>query len=128
MTVDCVNSGPQAIKLIKEEKIKYNAVFMDHMMPGMDGIEAVRIIRNEINTGYANNVPIIALTANAIVGNDKMFLEHGFQDFLTKPIDIMRLNEAINRWVRDKNYEQELRQTRGRPETAPGLMKTETER
>jgi HPt (histidine-containing phosphotransfer) domain-containing protein len=81
---------------------------MDHMMPGMDGIEAVRIIRNEIDSEYARTVPIIALTANAITGNDKFFLNNGFQDFLTKPIDIIKLNEAINRWVRDKKMETEL--------------------
>jgi CheY-like chemotaxis protein len=81
---------------------------MDHMMPGMDGIEAVRIIRNEIDSEYARNVPVIALTANAITGNDKFFLNNGFQDFLTKPIDIIKLNDAINRWVRDKKLEKEL--------------------
>jgi CheY-like chemotaxis protein len=81
---------------------------MDHMMPGMDGIEAVRIIRNEIGGEYAKTVPIIALTANAIIGNDEMFLNNGFQDFLTKPIDIMKMNGSINRWVRDKKREKEL--------------------
>jgi CheY-like chemotaxis protein len=81
---------------------------MDHMMPGMDGIEAVRIIRNEIDSEYARNVPVIALTANAITGNDKFFLNNGFQDFLTMPIDIIKMNDAINRWVRDKALEKEL--------------------
>jgi CheY-like chemotaxis protein len=77
-------------------------------MPGMDGIEAVRIIRNEIDSEYARTVPIIALTANAIIGNEKLFLNNGFQAFLTKPIDIMKLNDTINRWVRDKKTEKEL--------------------
>jgi signal transduction histidine kinase/DNA-binding response OmpR family regulator/HPt (histidine-containing phosphotransfer) domain-containing protein len=113
MKVDCVMSGPDAIRLIREEKVKYNAVFMDHMMPGMDGIEAVRIIREEIGTEYAKNVPIIALTANAIVGNEEMFLSKGFQAFLSKPIDIMAMDTAINRWVRDKTLEKELTEQRG---------------
>jgi CheY-like chemotaxis protein len=81
---------------------------MDHMMPGMDGMEAARIIRNEIDSEYARTVPIIALTANAIIGNEEMFLNNGFQDFLTKPIDIMKMNDTINRWVRDKNLEKKL--------------------
>jgi CheY-like chemotaxis protein/HPt (histidine-containing phosphotransfer) domain-containing protein len=127
MTVDCVKSGPAAIELIREEKVKYNAIFMDHMMPGMDGIEAVRIIRNEINTEYAKAVPIIALTANAIVGNEEMFLKNGFQAFLTKPIDIIRMNDAINRWVRDKEYEKDLRQSQGIPENAPHKGREEQE-
>jgi CheY-like chemotaxis protein len=81
---------------------------MDHMMPGMDGIEAARIIRNEIDSDYARTIPIIALTANAIIGNEELFLNNGFQDFLTKPIDIMKLDESINRWVRDKKLEKEM--------------------
>jgi signal transduction histidine kinase/CheY-like chemotaxis protein len=108
MQVDCVSSGSEAIALIREEKKRYNAVFMDHMMPEMDGIEAVRIIREEIGTEYAKTVPIIALTANAIVGNEAIFLSHGFQAFLTKPIDIRALDAAVHRWVRDKTKETEL--------------------
>ncbi|MDR2671002.1 MAG: response regulator [Oscillospiraceae bacterium] len=108
MQVDCVTSGPQAIELVRNEKVHYNAIFMDHMMPGMDGIEAVRIIREEIGTDYAKNVPIIALTANAIIGNEEMFLRHGFQAFLSKPIDIGRMDELIRRWVRDKEQEEAL--------------------
>jgi signal transduction histidine kinase/CheY-like chemotaxis protein len=108
MTVDCVTSGPAAIDLVRKEEPRYNAIFMDHMMPGMDGIEAVRVIRNEIDSEYSGTVPIIALTANAIIGNEELFLNNGFQAFLTKPIDIIKLNEVVNRWVRDKNLEKEL--------------------
>jgi signal transduction histidine kinase/DNA-binding response OmpR family regulator len=108
MTVDCVGSGRAAIALVRKEETRYNAIFMDHMMPGMDGLEAARIIRNEIDSDYARTVPIIALTANAIIGNEKLFLNNGFQDFLTKPIDILKMNDAINRWVRDKKLEKEL--------------------
>jgi CheY-like chemotaxis protein/anti-sigma regulatory factor (Ser/Thr protein kinase) len=105
MTVDCVAGGLEAIELIRSGTVQYNAVFMDHMMPGMDGIEALRVIRDEIGTEYAKTVPIIALTANALVGNERMFIEKGFQDFLSKPIDILRLNVVVNRWVRDKEKE-----------------------
>jgi signal transduction histidine kinase/CheY-like chemotaxis protein/HPt (histidine-containing phosphotransfer) domain-containing protein len=108
MTVDCVAGGQAAIDLIRKGEPRYNAIFMDHMMPGMDGIEAVRIIRNEIDSEYARTVPVIALTANAILGNEELFLNNGFQSFLTKPIDIMKLNETINRWVRDKEMEKAL--------------------
>jgi len=75
------------------------------MMPEMDGIEATRIIRNEINTDYARNIPIIALTANALSGNEEMFLENGFSSFLSKPIDIMLLDVALNQFVRNKEKE-----------------------
>jgi CheY-like chemotaxis protein len=104
MQIECVSSGQASIDAIRDEKVRYNAIFMDQMMPGMDGIEAVRHIR-EIGTDYAKNIPIIALTANAIAGSDKMFLSKGFQDYLSKPIDLSRLDEAIHRWVRDKAKE-----------------------
>ncbi len=77
-------------------------------MPGMDGVEATRIIREEIGTDYARNIPVIALTANAIIGNEEMFLSQGFQDFISKPIDIMKLDFVLRRWVRDKSREKEL--------------------
>ncbi|MDR3175300.1 MAG: response regulator [Desulfovibrio sp.] len=109
MRVDFATSGQQAIDLVREEKVRYNAIFMDHMMPGMDGIEAVRRIREEIGTEYAKTVPIIALTANAIVGNEQMFLDHGFQAFLSKPIDIPRLDQVVKQWVRDRMQNEEAK-------------------
>jgi signal transduction histidine kinase/DNA-binding LytR/AlgR family response regulator len=119
MMVDCVESGQKAIDLIKDEKIRYSAIFMDHMMPEMDGFEAVRIIRSEIDTEYAKTVPIIALTANAILGNEDLFLKNGFQAFLSKPIDIIRLDMIINRYVRNKKLEDELSLSGKRPVPPP---------
>ncbi|MDR1086225.1 MAG: response regulator [Deltaproteobacteria bacterium] len=107
MQIDCVTSGQRAVDLVRSEKIRYNAIFMDHMMPGMDGIEAVRIIRREIDTDYARNVPIVALTANAIMGNDKMFLENGFQAYLSKPIEIHRMDVVLKQLVRDREQEKD---------------------
>ena len=107
MRVDCVTAGPEAIEAISSglyhgKKAKYDAIFMDHMMPGMDGLETTARIR-EIDTDYARNIPIIALTANAVAKNENTFLDSGFQDFLLKPIDLARLDEVIKRWVRDKS-------------------------
>ncbi|MDR0490695.1 MAG: response regulator [Oscillospiraceae bacterium] len=113
---DCVTSGRQAIDLIREEKVRYNAIFMDHMMPDIDGIEATRLIRG-IGTEYAKNIPIIAFTANAIVGNEQMFLDAGFQDFISKPIDLNRLDMIINRWVKDKSAEATDEHQAARPAT-----------
>jgi len=104
MQVDCVTSGKAAVERIKQEKPTYNAVFMDHMMPEMDGIEAAEAIR-AIGTEYARTIPIIALTANAVVGTEELFYEHGFQAFITKPLDIMRLDSVIQQWVKDKSKE-----------------------
>jgi CheY-like chemotaxis protein len=103
LTIDCVSSGQAAIDKIRDEKVRYDVIFMDHMMPGMDGIEAVRIIRSEIGTDYAKTIPIIALSANALAGNEKMFLSNGFDDFIPKPIDLQRLNTLLNLWIRDRH-------------------------
>jgi signal transduction histidine kinase/ActR/RegA family two-component response regulator len=100
LTVDCVQSGQAAIDLIRGAKVKYDAIFMDHMMPGMDGIEAVRIIRSETGTEYARTIPVIALTANALAGNETMFLNNGFQAFLSKPIDMSKLDGILAAWVK----------------------------
>jgi CheY-like chemotaxis protein/HPt (histidine-containing phosphotransfer) domain-containing protein/anti-sigma regulatory factor (Ser/Thr protein kinase) len=103
MKVDCASSGREAIKLVREG-VKYNAIFMDQMMPEMDGLEATSIIRNEIDSEYAKTVPIIALTANAVIGNEELFLNSGFQAFLSKPIDITLMDAIIRQWVRDKDH------------------------
>ena len=105
MQIDCVNSGQKAIDAIRDEKHRYNAVFMDHVMPEMDGIEAVRFIREEIGTKYARTIPIIALTADSGAENEEMFLSKGFQAFLPKPIEPERLDAVIRKWVRDKKPE-----------------------
>jgi len=102
--VDCLTNGPAAIERIRNGNPVYNAIFMDHMMPGMDGIETVDRIR-ALDTEYARKIPIIALTANAIQGTDKMFYKHDFQAFITKPIDVMELDAVLRKWVRDDIHE-----------------------
>jgi signal transduction histidine kinase/DNA-binding response OmpR family regulator len=104
MQVDCLTCGQDAIDRIRYGTPVYNAIFMDHMMPGMDGIETVDAIRN-LNSEYAMNIPIIALTANAIHGTEELFYAHGFQAFMTKPIDIMELDSVIRKWVRNETME-----------------------
>jgi CheY-like chemotaxis protein len=102
--IETAMSGQQAINLLKNGN-KYDAIFMDHMMPMMDGIEATRIIRG-MDGDYFSQVPIVAFTANAIAGNDKMFLERGFNDFISKPVDIRKLDACMKRWLRKKGVSQ----------------------
>jgi CheY-like chemotaxis protein len=94
-----VKNGQKAVDLVRDEKVRFDVIFMDHMMPDMDGIEAVRIIREEIGSEYAKIVPIIALTANVSEGNEAIFLEHGFQDYLSKPIDVSKLERILRKWI-----------------------------
>jgi PAS domain S-box-containing protein len=104
MQVDCLSSGQEAVDRIAAGDTEYDTVFMDHMMPGMDGVEATRKIR-ALGTIYAKNLPIIALTANAVAGNEQMFLDNGFNAFLPKPFNVMNLDSIVQRWVRDRSRE-----------------------
>lgn len=89
-------SGMEAIKLV--QRTKFDLIFMDHMMPEMDGIETVERIRNEC--GENGRLPvIIALTANAMEGVRETFLSNGFQDFITKPIDRKALHMVLLKWI-----------------------------
>jgi len=115
LSIDTASSGPEAIAKIKAiseggSDTGYDLVLMDHMMPGMDGIEAVRIIRNEIKGEYGKTVPVVALTANALTGNEEMFLAKGFNAFIAKPIDVMQLDAVLNTWVRDRKSVDVLKQ------------------
>ncbi|MCL2192816.1 MAG: ATP-binding protein [Treponema sp.] len=110
INVETAASGSEAIALVRAERIRYDAIFMDHVMPGINGIQTTKAIRNSINSEYARTVPIIALTANILTGNDVLYLENGFQAFLSKPIDILRLDQVLNQWVRDREKEKDLPQ------------------
>jgi len=96
LSIDTAISGFETIEKIREGA-EYDIIFMDHMMPKMDGIEATKLIRS---LGY--NKPVVALTANALTGQAEMFIQSGFDDFISKPIDIRQLNMTLNRLVRDK--------------------------
>ena len=104
INVDTAVSGSEAVALIMRGRIRYDAIFMDHMMPDMDGAKAAQFIR-EIDSDYAKNIPIIALTANAAADDDAAYLEMGFQASLSKPIDVFRLDQVLGQWVRDRSKE-----------------------
>lgn len=90
--IDSVDNGQDAIELSK--KNKYDIIFMDHMMPGMDGIECVKRM-GEIDNFLNEATPIVALTANSVAGAREMYLENGFSDFLSKPIRSEELEMKI---------------------------------
>jgi signal transduction histidine kinase/CheY-like chemotaxis protein len=102
-TIDTCLSGRRAVELAKKQN--YDMILMDHMMPEMDGVEATAVIREweeeeqKMDDGPKKRVPIIALTANAVVGMKEMFIQCGFDDFIAKPIDVSKLDEILNRWI-----------------------------
>lgn len=95
MRVDTALSGKEAIEKISIQK--YDIVFMDHMMPEIDGVETTRIIRR-FHPEYSET-PIIALTANAIEGTKEMFLQEGMNDFVAKPIDVNILVAMVRKYL-----------------------------
>ncbi|MCL2415824.1 MAG: ATP-binding protein [Defluviitaleaceae bacterium] len=90
---DFSDSGKSALHAVQTTD-DYDLIFIDHMMPDMDGIETTKRIR-----ATGKNLPIIALTANTLIGAREMFLENGFNDFLSKPINIGKLNAILARWI-----------------------------
>jgi len=118
LSIDTSTNGPETIEKIKSGQA-FDIIFMDHFMPEMDGIETVKIIRG---LGYKN--PIIALTANALVGQAQIFLENGFDGFISKPIDTRHLNATLNKYIRDKYSVETVetaRQLKSRMDAAPDL-------
>jgi len=98
MHVDTCTSGSEAINAITSTR--YDLIFMDHMMPEMDGVETTKRIRDmEDPDSYYKNVPVIALTANSILCSQDMFMTSGFSDFLSKPIETLKLNNILKKWI-----------------------------
>ena len=95
---DMAESGQDAIDKVERHLKNYDLIFMDHMMPFMDGVEATKIIRN-LEGDYPKKLPIIALTANAVNGAHKQFLNSGMNDYLAKPIKIQQLNDMLRKWI-----------------------------
>ena len=95
---DQAASGMEAIEMI--ENNTYDIVFMDHMMPKMDGIETLEKLKEE--NLVPDNTTVIALTANAVVGAKERYLEAGFDDYLSKPIEVEKLEEKLEKYLPDE--------------------------
>lgn len=98
MNITTCSNPAESIELVK--KMHYDLIFMDHMMPGMDGVEVTHRIR-ELEGEYYQHVPIIALTANAISGVADKFLAEGMNDFVSKPIEMITITTVLKKWLPD---------------------------
>lgn len=101
MKIDTALSGKDAVLMVTDKR--YDIIFMDHMMPEMDGVETTRVIRRLL--GNNGQVPIIALTANAVEGTAEMFISEGMNDFVTKPIEMRDMVSKLRRWLPPEKIE-----------------------
>lgn len=92
MQIDTAASGVEALKLCREKH--YDILFIDHMMPTMDGIETLHALE-QLEPNQCKGVPAVALTANAISGAREMYIKEGFTDYLTKPVNSVKLEKMI---------------------------------
>ena len=92
MQIDTASGGEEALRLTLA--IPYDLILMDQRMPGMDGIEAMHLIRAQ-EGGVNRQTPIICLTADAVSGANKRYLAEGFTDYLSKPIDSLALRKKL---------------------------------
>lgn len=100
MQIDFAVSGLAAVAAVQKQD--YDLVFMDHMMPEMDGVEALKTIRALPDEKY-KNLPIIALTANATREAQQLYKNEGFDGFLAKPIDIHKMHDILRKWLKTVN-------------------------
>jgi len=113
VTVFAAASGKEAIDKLRMNQ--YNLIFMDHMMPEMDGVETTKRIRE-----MGINTPVIALTANAITSAKEMLLASGMDDFLPKPIVKEQLYEILAKWIPDSKYiDSQVEETAGMNDSSP---------
>ncbi len=96
MQIDLADNGKKALVMIQEKK--YHMIFMDHMMPIMDGVEATKCLR-QMEDSYYKELPVIALTANAMKESKQMFEEAGMNGFVAKPIEMKQICRTIRKWL-----------------------------
>ena len=96
MQIDTADSGRECLRMTTRKK--YDLIFIDHMMPEMDGIETLRKIRSDpenINSGSV----FVMLTANDETGMKKMYIKEGFDDYMSKPIDVTELDSILRKYL-----------------------------
>lgn len=101
MKIDTALSGKEAVLKVTDKR--YDIIFMDHMMPEMDGVETTRVIRRLL--GNNGQVPIIALTANAVEGTAEMFISEGMNDMVAKPIEMRVIVSKLQKWLPPEKIE-----------------------
>jgi len=96
MKVITANDGESALKILRSGGIKIDLILLDIMMPVMDGYEMLRLLRSDESL---KDIPVIAVTARAMKGDDLKCLEAGATDYIAKPIDLKNFLSIMNKWL-----------------------------
>ena len=108
--IDTASSGVEMLQMVRMNH--YDMIFLDHRMPGMDGIEAFHNMK-KMTDGLNYNTPVVALTANAVLGARQLYIDEGFSDYISKPVDTVRLEQVLLEYLpadlvnRNASYTQE---------------------
>ena len=117
--VDTCSSGKEAVERLSQEE--YDMIFLDHMMPGFDGVETLRRIR-EINNGMYQELPVVALTANTISGAREMFRHEGFTEFIPKPIERSVLERVLRKVLPEESIQYGMEAQQKQPEQPKSVV------
>ena len=116
-----VDSGSKCLEQVKAKH--FDLIFLDHMMPEMDGVETLHVMK-EMEDSKCKNVPVIILTANAVTGAKERYLEEGFDDFLSKPIIPEKLEQMIKQWLPEEYIQEaQVEETLQETESVSGVSK-----
>ncbi len=102
MKIDFAKRGEDCISMYSKKK--YDIIFLDHMMPGMDGIDTLRQLKS-MEDNQNQGIPIIVMTANAVIGSREKYIEAGFTDYISKPVDYHILEDMILKYLPEDKYE-----------------------
>ena len=111
MQIDTASGGEEMLRLAAQKK--YDLIFLDHRMPGMDGVEAFHALRDMKEENPNLKTPVIALTANAVTGARQLYIEEGFTDYLSKPVNALRLAQVVQKYLPEEKVVTETERETG---------------
>ncbi len=101
--IDTADSGAGTLEMVKRKK--YDIIYLDHMMPGMDGIETLHAMK-DLDGNMNQDTPVVVLTANAVAGSREMYMKEGFTDYMTKPVSYRSLRDSLKKYLSDEKIQE----------------------
>ncbi len=121
--IDTADSGTKTLEMVKQKK--YDIIYLDHMMPGMDGIETLHAMKG-LDGSLNEDTPVIVLTANAVAGSREMYIREGFSDYMTKPVSYRSLRDSLKKYLSDEKIRNRTAAGSGTPEAEAAAHEKES--